>query len=124
MNPKKYKDFEDGIAEEVGVHPKVVSDFIDFFYTEVRKNLSNLNSTRVYIEGLGTFVIRKKKLEKTIKRNKDILGNLAKNTYNGYEKSVAVKEKLEMLEKINAEYDEILKDKRNFKIDKYSKTKS
>jgi DNA-binding transcriptional regulator GbsR (MarR family) len=102
VNPKKYKDFEDGIAEEVGVHPKVVSDFIDFFYT----------------------VIRKKKLEKTIKRNKDILGNLAKNTYNGYEKSVAVKEKLEMLEKINAEYDEILKDKQKFKIDKYSKTKS
>lgn len=123
MNPKKYKDFEKDIAEEVGVHSKVVSDFIDFFYAEVRKNLSGLTSTRVYIEGLGTFVIRKQKLEKTIKRNKDILGNLAKSTYHGYEKTVAVKEKIEQLEKINAEYEEILEDKRKFKKDKYSKDK-
>jgi hypothetical protein len=36
---------------------------------------------------------------------------------------VAVKEKIEQLEKINAEYEEILEDKRKFKKEKYSKDK-
>ena len=71
MNPKSHKNFKDQIAEEVGVHPKVVDDFITFYYSKLRKSLSTLEYPRVMVDGLGTFFIRKRKLETAIKKNKN-----------------------------------------------------
>ena len=119
MNPKTYKKFKENIAEEVGVHPNVVDDFVAFYYILLRKNLSQITYPRIYVEGLGTFVLRKQKLDKSIKRNKDILGNLGKQTYNAYEKTIAVKEKLENLERAQKMYVEMLEEKQKFKTQKY-----
>ena len=94
MNPKSYKKFKDGIAEEVGVHPDVVNDFINFYYGKVRKSLSALDYPKILLDGLGTFYIRKNKLEKAIQKNQDILDNIKKTTYKGYEKSLNVGIKL------------------------------
>ena len=55
------------------------------------------------------------KLEKSIKRHKDMLGNMEKTTYSGYGKHLPVKEKLEKLEKANARVDEELLIKKNWK---------
>ena len=118
MNPKKYKNFKENIAEEVGVHENVVEDFITFYYSHLRKNLSNLTYPRIFVDGLGTFVLRKQKLEKTIKRNKDILGNLGKQTYAGYEKTMGVKEKLEKLEQARKMQNEMIEQKIEFKTKK------
>ena len=113
MKPQDHKVFMENIAEEVGVHPALVERFISFYYMKVRRSLSDLSYPRIYIEGLGTFSIRKSKLEKTIKRNRDILGNLEKMTFKGYEKHVPVKEKLkqmeECLDNLNAMIEEKLK---------------
>ena len=87
MNPKSHKDIKKGIADEVGVHNTVVDEFITFYYAKLRKKLSNLNYPRIQVDGLGTFYLRKNKLEKAIKKNKSILGNLAKRTYVGFAKS-------------------------------------
>lgn len=118
MNPKNHKTFKEGIAEQVGVHPNVVDDFVSFFYSRVRKNLSNLTHPRIYVEGLGTFVIRKQRLDKAIKKNKDIQGNIKKQTYNGYEKSLAVKEKLEQMENVQSMYEKMIQEKMEFKAQK------
>lgn len=98
MNPKSHKDFFIEVAKDVGVHKDLVNDFVAFYYARVRKNLSDLKNPRIFIPNLGTFTIRKIKLEKAIKRNKDILGNLEKMTYHGFDKHVPVKKKIEMLE--------------------------
>ena len=87
MNPKKHSEFKKGIAEEVGVHSQLVDDFVTFYYSKLRKKLSTLDFPRIYVDGLGTFVLRKNKLETSIKRHKSMLGNIAKRTYNGYAKS-------------------------------------
>lgn len=115
MNPKKPKDFKEGIAEEVGVHQKVVDDFVKFYYSKVRSALSNLEYPRINVEGLGTFVIRKRKLDAQINRHKSILGNIVNTTYNGYEKSVAVKRKIELLENMKKMNDERIEAKKKFK---------
>ena len=52
----------------------------------------------MHLDGLGTFSLRKKRLKDKIKRYKSILGNLTKMTFGGYDKHVAVKEKLNNLE--------------------------
>ena len=72
MNPKKHKDFTNGIAEQVGVHQQVVDDFISFYYSKLRKKLSKLAYPRINVDGLGTFEIRKGKLETAIKKNKSM----------------------------------------------------
>ncbi len=115
MKPKKHKEFKKGIAQEIGVHQNVVDDFIKFYYDKVRDGLSTLGYPRVYVDCLGTFVVRKGRLDKSIKRNKDILGNISKQTYKGYEKSVIVAEKLKNMERVQADYEQIFKEKAAFK---------
>jgi len=118
LKPQKHKVFVKGIAEEVGVHPVLVERFISFYYTKVRRSLSDLECPRIYLEGLGTFSIRKSKLDKAINRNKDILDNLEKMTFKGYEKHVPVKEKLHKMEQCLDELNARIEEKIKWKQDK------
>ena len=115
MNPKKYKEFKKGIAEELKIHPDVVDDFVSFYYNEVRKNLSSLSATHVWIQGLATFSMKKAKLQKSIKKKKSLLGHLNKMAYNGIEKSMAIKDQLDLQEKALAMLNEALEKKKEFK---------
>ena len=118
MKPKHHKEFRNGIADKVGVHEDVVDDFITFYYAKIRKNLSNLSSPNVSIFGLGTFNLRKQKLDKAIKKNKSYLGNLVKNTYDGYDKHVSVKEKIQTLESARDAIMQQREDRKSFKLKK------
>tara|TARA_B100001094_G_scaffold8362_1_gene7473 strand:+ start:2097 stop:2459 length:363 start_codon:yes stop_codon:yes gene_type:complete len=118
VNPKSYKKFKADIAEEVGVHPDVVNDFINFYYGKVRKSLSALDYPKILLDGLGTFYIRKNKLEKAIQKNQDILDNIKKTTYKGYEKSVNVGEKLNNMQNVLKTLNENIEEKKNFKNEK------
>ena len=115
MKPKKPKEFYENIAKEAEVHKDVVNDLVAFFYSKFRKNLSELKAPKINLPGLGTFSIRKRKLEKAIKRNKDILGNLEKMTYKGYEKFIPVKNKIEEMEKVLELINNNIKEKTKFK---------
>jgi nucleoid DNA-binding protein len=115
LKPKNHKSFFDDVAKEVDVHKDVIDDFVTFYYAKVRKNLSNLTDAHINVAGLGTFSLRKKKLEKAIKRNKDILGNLEKMTYKGYEKYLPVKNKLKQMESALSKLSEKLDSKKKFK---------
>ncbi len=115
MKPKKYSEFKKGISDKVGLHHEVVDDFISFYYAQVRKALSNLTDVHIYVENLGTFSLKKQKLEKAIKRNKSILGNLKKMTYKGMEKTHAVNDKLEMQEEALRMLNESIERKLEFK---------
>ena len=115
MKPKSHKFFFDDVAKEIGVHKDVVDDLITFYYGKIRKNLSDLNDTHINIAGLGTFILRKKRLEKAIQRNKDIIGNLEKMTYKGYDKYVPVKNKLKQMENALDMLNKKIKLKKDFK---------
>jgi len=99
VKPKSHKDFKKGIADEVGVHQSVVDDFLTFYYAKLRFKLSNLEFPRIHVDGLGTFYLRKTKLDKSVKRGKSILGNLAKRTYSGFAKSEDIQNDIEQMEK-------------------------
>ena len=118
MNPKKHKEFEEGIAEEVGVHPQVVDDFISFYYAKLRKKLSQLDYQRINVDGLGTFYLRKNKLENAIKRQKSMLGNIAKRTYNGYAKSENIIENISQMDNALKQIELDILRKKEFKLKK------
>jgi len=115
LNPKDHKIFIENIADQVGLSPEVVKSFISFYYSEVRRNLSEMVFPKIYVDNLGTFSLRKKKLEKAINRQKDILGNLKKMTYKGYEKHVSVKEKIKSLEDALVMVNKMQDDKKTFR---------
>ena len=115
MKPKNHKSFFEEVSKEIEVHKDVVDDIITFYYAKIRKNLSELKDTDVHVSGLGTFSVRKRKLEKAIKRNKDILGNLEKMTYKGYNKYVPVKNKLEEMENALKILNKKIENKKKFK---------
>ena len=115
MNPKKHNEFKKGIAKEVGVHSQLVDDFVTFYYAKVRKKLSKLEYPRIYIEGLGTFTLRKNKLETAIKRQKSMLGNIAKRTYNGYAKSENITENIIEMEIALKQLEKDILTKKEFK---------
>ena len=76
---------------------------------------SSLEDYRVYVEGLGTFTLRKSKVEKAIIKNKSYLGNLEKHTYNGYDKTVVIKSKIDKLESVLNKLDTAIDNKKQFK---------
>ena len=115
MNPKNYKNFYDDIAKESEVHKDLVSDFVFFFYDRVRKNLSNLTSPKILLPNLGTFSIRTTKLKKSIQRQQDILGNLDKRKFEGYDKSIPVKAKLETMKNALKMIEENIQNKKKFR---------
>ena len=115
MNPKDYKPFYTKISAEAEVHKDLTSDFISFFYGKVRYNLSSLSNPKINIPGLGTFKIRTGKLKGAIKRNKDILGNLEKMTYSGYEKHLPVVNKLKEMENLLETVEKNIKEKKEFR---------
>lgn len=115
LNPKKHKSFYKDIAKDVGVHKDLVSNLVFFFYDKVRKNLSDLKNPKVNIPNLGTFSIRTNKLRNAIKRQKDILGNLEKMTFDGYDKSIPVKEKLKKMEDLLIKIELNITNKRKFR---------
>ena len=98
LNPKSYRTFFEEVAEECEVHPNLVDELVRFFYGEIRKNMENLESTRIRVPNLGTFITRKGRLERAIKRHKDMLGNLEKRTFKGYNEHLPLKEKLQLME--------------------------
>jgi len=115
LKPRSHKSFFEEVAKEIGVHKDVVDDLVTFYYGKIRKSLSELKDSHINVANLGTFILRKSKLEKAIKRQKDILGNLEKMTYKGYDKYVPVKEKIKSLEKALTLVNEKLKNKKSFK---------
>ena len=115
MNPKSYKNFYEDVAKEAEVHKDLVSDFVFFCYARLRKALSELEYTKINVPNLGTFSIRHHKLKKAIKRQKDILGNLKKITFDGFDKSIPVIEKIEKMERALEIVELNIKNKKEFK---------
>jgi len=115
LKPKNHKSFFKDVAKEIDVHKDVVDDLVTFYYGKLRKSLSDLKDTHINVAGLGTFILRKKRLEKNIKKNKDIIGNLEKMTYKGYDKYVPVKNKLKQMENALDMLNKKIKQKKDFK---------
>jgi|TARA_R110000803_G_scaffold47560_4_gene99128 nucleoid DNA-binding protein len=115
IKPGKYRKFFKEVSEDCEVHENLVAELVRFFYSEVRKNLENLENTRILLPNLGTFTIRKNRLTKSITRHKDMLGNMEKTTYSGYGQHLPVKEKLTRMEVAKERLEKELQTKKDWK---------
>lgn len=64
MIPKSHKTFIKPTAEKTKQNEILVADVIGFYYSGVRKSLTDIESVNVKLDNLGTFTIRPKELNK------------------------------------------------------------
>ncbi len=73
MQPKKTKEFVTSTAQKLGIPEELVKDAIDFYYEEVRRNLTQMNESVLCLGGFGTFKAKPKELVKLKLKLKDQL---------------------------------------------------
>jgi hypothetical protein len=125
MNPKKPSTLYKPVAEELLVSEDLVEDIIQFYYKSLRLKLSNLDSPRINVEGLGHFVIKPVSVRNAINRYSKVLDNHDTSTYNAYFHKKMLETKLSDLIEIDKKICKEEKLKSNFKKTKdESSTKS
>jgi len=97
-------------AEDLDMDPILVQDVVDFYYTRLRKMMHSFDHYRINIPMLGTFEIRKSRLEKFIRVGKWVLGNEPADTFQKVKKHKQLEERLilsqSLLDKINIDEEE------------------
>ncbi len=73
MNPAKRKEISQKIAERLRLSVETVDEIVLSYYKYVQKKLSNLEHERLVVDNLGTFYIKRKKLEEKLSHYKTVL---------------------------------------------------
>ena len=68
MRPSKAKDLIPEVAKELGIPEHTVQDVVDYYWQEIRKNLSSLTHPRIHITNLGDFTVKHWKVDDKIDR--------------------------------------------------------
>ncbi len=97
MIPKKSNSLYKELAEELNQNQNLVQDIIEFYYGELRKNLSNLSHPRINVEGLGHFVAKSGLIRKSIPKYTKSLETHDTSTYGAYYNRKMIENKLELL---------------------------
>lgn len=66
MRPRKAKEFIPKVSDQLSLPNFLVEDIIDYYWQEVRKNLSGLKHQRIHLTNLGDFTIKHWKLDSRI----------------------------------------------------------
>lgn len=121
MIPYKAKILTNDVAEELNVSKTLVDDLIEFYYKDVRENLSELNHPRINIEGLGQFVIRANGVNKAIPKYEKALNTHDTSTFTAYYNKKIIEDRLELLRKMQSIVELEEQKKKEFKSKKYEK---
>jgi nucleoid DNA-binding protein len=101
MNPKKASTLCKQVSEELNCKEELVEDFVNFYYKNLRENLSNLTHPYIRVPGLGFFVLKTKMTQSAIDYYEERIKNFKAKSFatHGYKKMM--EERLEMLNKVN-----------------------
>jgi hypothetical protein len=99
MIPKKPNLLYKQVAEEMNISEVLVDNFMTFYYKEVRKNLSELNYTKINIDGLGVMAVKPRTVDGLIDKYKSKLSKLNTDTMDNYHYKKRIEGKVELLEK-------------------------
>jgi 4-alpha-glucanotransferase len=106
MNPKKSSTLYKEVSEENNVLEVLVSDLIDFYYKELRTELSDLKYPRINVDGLGQFVIKEKLAEVYIAKLSKMLPTHDVSTFRAYHNKKSMEEKLQLLMDVTIKIEE------------------
>ena len=66
MRPVKRKQISERVSERLNISAETVDEIISCYYTAVQRKLSGLEHPQITVDSLGTFYIKRSKLEKKL----------------------------------------------------------
>jgi len=75
LKSKKAKELLPKTAEQCKVSEELATDVVSFYYTKLRKQLESLEESRIGVPVLGTFVVSKTKLKRSVDKLTGILSD-------------------------------------------------
>ena len=123
MTPKKPISIYKDVSESLDCKQEIVQDIIEFYYSELRKNLSDLKYPRINIEGLVHLVVKTGYVKKIIPVIQSKLEQHDTSTYGAYFNKKMLENKLELL--IQLEQKILIQEKKKleFKVNKNEQVK-
>jgi hypothetical protein len=121
MNPKKSNKLYKEVSEELDLTEDLVQDFIEFYYKEIRRNLTDLLHPRINVDGLGHFVAKTFIIRKAIPKYQKFLEVQSTETFAEYFNKKNTETKLNALINLESKLTEIENKKEIFKQTKYDK---
>jgi nucleoid DNA-binding protein len=114
LNPIKRKELSLLTAKKLGKEFQEVDDIVAFFYRYVQKRLSSVENIAVNVPNLGTFMLKKKRVQKKIDRHRNFMEGLDEtSSIKAFEIKQDVKREIEkyeaVLERMNQEEERKLK---------------
>jgi len=79
LKPKKAKNLVPELAKKLQLSEEEVRSVVDAYWDKVRKTLSSLDHTHVYLRGLGTFYLKPWSVDKKLKANEGIINKYTQN---------------------------------------------
>ena len=122
MNPKRSSTLYKEVSEENNVIEVLVSDLIDFYYKELRTQLSDLKYPRINVDGLGQFVIKEKLAEVYIAKLSKMLPTHDVYTFKAYYNKKSMEEKLQLLMDVTIKIEEEKNRRKEFNENKYNES--
>lgn len=84
MVPKKAKLHVKQVAKTLDCSEDLVDDLMQFYYSDVRKALSELKSPSITVEGLGRFLIKPWRLNEDLEKIQKTLQTMDVTVFKGY----------------------------------------
>lgn len=127
MLPKSSKHYIQPTADLLNIDQQLVEDLVSFYYSRLRKALSELEAPQIRVENIGTFKAKNKKLKELYVRYSKHLEVTSSDTIKQMRVKKRTEQKLERVMHIQNLINEERKRRNKFLKEKYessTKTKS
>ena len=115
MIPKKPDALFKKVAEELEMSEDLIDKFVSFYYKDVRKQLTELNHTRINLDGLGHMVIKTKTVGILIEKYNRMIAKANTFNFSGYFNKKRLESRIETLKSMQLKIDEFNEKKKEFK---------
>jgi len=114
MLPKASKHYIQPTAEELDLDAQLIEHAVSFYYSTLRKALSDLKCYNIQVENIGTFKAKSKELPKLIAKYNKHLSVLNVETFRGMQTKKDVEGKLAKVVGLQDQINETRERKKEF----------
>lgn len=120
MVPKKAKEFIKSTAEEVNLSEDLVNKLTEFYWQNVRKNITELKHKNLSILNLGNFKVKHWKIDETVESYTRIIKSLD-GKFTRYNLKKDLEERIEKLNRIKSLVQEEIDKFKQIRESRYAK---
>ncbi len=116
MRPIKRKQLSEKVAERLKLSSETVDEIVQCYYNAVQKKLSGLAHAQITLDGLGTFYIKRSKLEEKLNIYQQALKkfeDIKQPTLSEYASLKSLKDDVNMFQKMVDELELLNEKKKN-----------